>query len=149
MELPRSVQEIADVIGRDEALYLIGQLPTYTVRDKRGHVKETRVILYVPKRLELTSDLVRILGWNDATKMVRHFGGELLYPGNCNEIYKRFIIQTIKRMCAEGTDHKTIAATLEISERTVKRHCADNPHKEITPENDNHLLVKSTNKARA
>ena len=138
MDLPRSVQEIADVIGRERALYLIGKLPVYTVRDKRGHVKDTRVILYVPKTLAVDSDLVKILGWNDASKMVRYFGGELLYPGNCKEIYRRFIIQTIKRMCGEGIDHKIIAHTLEVSERTVKRHCTDNPHKDPKPANDNH-----------
>lgn len=138
MDLPRSVQEIADVIGRENALYLIGQLPVYKVRDKRGHIKETRVILYVPKTLHVTSDLVRILGWNDASKMVRTFGGELLYPGNCNELYRSFIVQTIRRLADEGMSHKMIAFNLDISERTVKRHCTDNPPKDISAANDNH-----------
>ena len=48
-DLPESVQEIADVIGRDGALRLVCQMPVcYRAQNKRSH----KVILYVPKRLK-------------------------------------------------------------------------------------------------
>ena len=139
MDLPRSVQDIADVIGRERALYLIGQLPSFTVRDERRPAAvRTKIILYVPKTLKPTCDLVRIIGWNDASKLVSHFGGELLYPGTCAELHRRFMIETVIRLAGEGMSHKAIALNLDISERTVKRYCADMPPKDIRAANDNH-----------
>lgn len=139
MDLPRSVQEIADVIGRERALYLIGQLRVYKVKDNRwNNVTRNKLILYVPKTLDVTHELVRIIGWNDASKLVKHFGGELLYPGTCSELHKRFISQTIKRLVAEGMSYKAIAYNLDISERTVYRHATDNTPKDISATNDNH-----------
>ena len=133
MELPRTVQEIADVIGRERALFLIGQLPKLWVPSQQYH----KVILYVPKRLKPNENLVQILGWNDASKMVKHFGGEMLHPANCEYIYRRFIHRSIMRMHCEGMSAKDIAELLDVSERTVKRHCADKPHKDKQAANDN------------
>lgn len=139
MDLPRSVQEIADVIGRERALYLIGQLPTYTVKDNRWPSStRTKIILYVPKSLETSHDLVRILGWNDASKLVKHFGGELLSPGTCAELHRKFIVKTIRKMAVQGMSLKAIAYNLDISERTVYRHAIDNTPKDISAANDNH-----------
>jgi hypothetical protein len=81
-DLPKSVQEIADVIGREKALHLIRSLPTY-VAGKPGK-KCTRVMLYVPQRLRMDHPLVLILGFEDAAKMVDVFGGECLQPANCS-----------------------------------------------------------------
>ncbi|HDR9259609.1 TPA: hypothetical protein QDB21_005631 [Burkholderia vietnamiensis] len=81
-DLPKSVQEIADVIGREKALHLIRSLPTY-VAGKPGK-RCTRVMLYVPQRLRMDHPLVQILGFEDAAKMVDNFGGECLQPANCS-----------------------------------------------------------------
>lgn len=80
MGLPKSVQEIADVIGEAQALLLIQNLPTYV-----GSNKHTRPMLYVPKNLPADHRLVQILGWHDALRLVYHFGGEILYPANCRK----------------------------------------------------------------
>lgn len=140
MELPRTVQEIADVIGRERALFLIGQLPKLWVQSQQYH----KVILYVPKRLKPSDPLVKILGWNEASKMVQHFGGEMLHPANCEYIYRHFIHRSIKRMHSDGMDAKAIAELLDVSERTVKRHCTDKPHKDTSPANDNTAQRLST-----
>lgn len=133
MELPRTVQEIADVIGRERALYLIGQLPKLWVPSQKYH----KVILYVPKRINPRDPLVKILGWVDANKMVSHFGGEMLHPANCEYIYRRYVHRSIRRMSEQGVSTKEIAALLDVSERTVMRHEADKPHKDISAANDN------------
>ena len=71
-DLPESVQEIADVIGTEAALRLVCQLPE-CYRD--AGKKSRKVILYVPKRLPLDHQLVEILGFPTAQKLVAAFGG--------------------------------------------------------------------------
>lgn len=137
MELTQTVQDIADVIGRERALYLIGKLPTTRV-ESRGYNK---VLLYVPKNLPVDHLLVTILGWNDAAKLVRHFGGELIQVSNCEYIYRAFLHRSIKQMTADGMTVKAVAELLGLSERTVSRHSADKPKKEITAGNDNNPQI--------
>jgi hypothetical protein len=81
-QLPASVQEIADVIGREQALRLIASLPSY--RDNRPGKAHKRLMLYVPQRITMDHLLVQVLGFEDAAKMVNHFGGECLHPANCS-----------------------------------------------------------------
>ncbi|ENG6107231.1 hypothetical protein [Serratia marcescens] len=112
------VQEIADVIGRERALYLIGQLPRIHIASRQY----SKVILYVPKRLTPEHALIKILGRDDADKLVNAFGGENLHPGNCEYLYRDFLHRTIKRMRGEGVRTRDIAALLGMSERNVTRH---------------------------
>lgn len=132
MQLPSSVQEIADVIGHERALYLVGKLPRYEggVEGK----KSSRVILYVPTlaRLNDDHDLVRILGRDDAMKLCRAFPGANLNPANCREIYQRFRDKSIARMVADmvgsglpnGYAVAHVANLFGVSGRTVRNACA-------------------------
>lgn len=138
MKLPESVQEIAEVIGRERALYLIGRLPkTYppSTRTKNGATE--RVILYVPKSLRPDHALVNILGWHDAMKLVRVFGGEILQPANCREVYRRFRDQSIRSFLMAGASATHIAGLMGVSDRHVKNIAREISQEEITPANDN------------
>lgn len=97
VRIPRSVQDIADVIGLSKTLHLIDNLPTYIsgIEGKKGK----KAILYVPNKLPVTHKLVEILGYNDALRMVKAFGGEILYPANC-----KYLRKDIADMIKEGTD---------------------------------------------
>lgn len=120
MKLPASAQEIADVIGRDRALYLIGKLPkTYPPSTRSSNGATERVIMYVPKTLKPDHSLVNILGWDDATKLVRFFGGEILCPANCKEIYRRFRDRSIAEMLNDGQLPEFIAELMSVSKKTV------------------------------
>ncbi len=130
MELPGCAQEIADVIGREKALYLIGQLPRSTSRS-------WRVVLYIPKRLPVDHDLVKLLGWEDADKLRRHFGGEILQPSNCQVVYRKARNANARRMAAEGMPINQIADILDVTPRQVRNVLAESPPEEITPDNDN------------
>ncbi|HEY9460813.1 MAG TPA: hypothetical protein VIR04_08435 [Paralcaligenes sp.] len=135
MQLHRTVREIADVIGRDRALFLVGQLPRcYSgIQGK----KSWRAILYVPKSLKPNHPLVRILGWQDAEKLVRAFGGEILQPANCADIYRRFRDSSICRMAGAGMKAACIASVMEVSERHVKNVLRERPQEETaTPRPD-------------
>lgn len=137
-KLPRSVQEIADVIGRERALYLVGMLPRCFMQDRRKREtnvggRAERVILYVPKNLKPDHVLVRILGWHDAELLVRHFGGELLMPANCRPVYRNFRDAGIRKLAAEGTPVAMIADWFRVSERHVKNVLAENPQEDCGP----------------
>lgn len=122
--LPASVQEIADVIGRERALFLIGRLPRFTRHDVRGG---EQVILYVPRNLKPDHYLVRIMGWHDAQALVDAFGGELLKPGNCACVYRGFRDHHIRRLVAEGVPAAMVAEWFGLTERHVKNLAAENP----------------------
>lgn len=146
MRLPESVQEIAEVIGRDSALYLVGQLPRcYSGVDGK---KGVRVILYVPKRIKPDDLLVRILGWRDAMRLVGAFGGEILQPASCADVYRGFRDRTIERLAADGMKPAAIAALLEVSDRHVRNLLREIPQQEIPAANDN-IAPLPTSQGRA
>ena len=135
MRLPASVQEIADVIGRETALYLIGQLPTcYAGTDGK---RSTRVILYVPKSLKPNHRLVEILGWERANKLVEGFGGEILQPANCQEVYRRFRDTEAKRLVADGLTAAQLAEVMAVSERHIRNIAKEIPQEALANANDN------------
>lgn len=124
--LPGVVQDIADVIGRERALYLIGQLPRVVVRDVRYPAAEReQVVLYVPRVLRPDHRLVAILGWDDAERLARVFGGELLKPGNCAQLYRAHRDQAIMRLLAEGVPQPMLCEWFEVSPRHVRYMAAN------------------------
>jgi hypothetical protein len=133
VRLPRSVQEIANVIGHERALYLIGQLPRCVRRDTRyPNATQSEVVLYVPSiaRLTMHHPLVAIIGWNDATKLAKHFGGEILRPANCREIYRNYRDRMIDNFLREGMNVAQVAALVGVSDRHVRGIQAEIPREE-------------------
>ncbi|MBD9528931.1 hypothetical protein [Paracoccus sp. PAR01] len=116
--LPPSAQEIADVIGRERTLYLIGQLP-------RSGSRKWRVNLYVPKRVNPDHPLVQMIGWDDANRLVDEFGGMILQPSNCNFLHREFRNREVRRLRDEGWSISAIADAVEISARQVFYLLAD------------------------
>lgn len=134
MRLPATVQELADVIGTQRALFLIGQLPKCVSK------KSTHVILYVPTQARLTPDhrLVQILGWRDAVKLCQAFGGEILQPANCAQLYRAFRDRSIYRLVTQdGMKLSEVAELFEMTERHVRNVLREISHKEKLPANDN------------
>jgi hypothetical protein len=128
MRLPDSVQEIADVIGRDQALMLIGALPRCYVGQpgKKSH----QVVMYVPtvKNLRPDHPLVRILGSADAEKLCKAFGGEIMKPANCACIQREFLHKAIVDMMRGGKMKAAqVAAIVGVHERTVRNLVRENP----------------------
>lgn len=122
MKLPKSVQQIADVIGVSQTMKLIGMLPVCKVRDKRySKAISNRIVLIVPANLKPDDKLVRMIGWEDAYKLSRHFGGEFLYPATCAEIYRDFLKDTATRMHSDGMKPAEVADAMQIPYRTISR----------------------------
>lgn len=122
-KLPRSVQEIADVIGRDLALFLIGKLPrAYSPCHPSG-----QVILYVPRTLRADHSLVSLIGWHPAMKLVRAFGGEILQPATCAGLYREFRDRSIRELLRQGHGASTIMewfGVCDVHVRKLKRENA-------------------------
>lgn len=122
-KLPPVVQDIADVLGRERALFLIGQLPRCVITDRsKGDVgtKAERVILYVPKNLKPDHVLVRILGWQDAQRLVAMFGGELLNPPTMRDtIYRPWRDEAIRNLVDQGVGQDMVAEWFGLTRKRV------------------------------
>lgn len=156
MDLPGSVQQIADVIGSDKALLLVGKLPRCYRADPRYPSKpatakrkasagamNSQAVMYVPKVCNLTTDhnLVQILGWIDAEKLCKAFGGEIMYPAKCANIARKFLNDSILAMARTGLKSTTVAAMFDVSERHVRNLVRENPLEDFpAAANDNALV---------
>lgn len=93
--------------------------------------------MYVPKTLKPDHILVRLLGWSDAQRLVDVFGGEILQPANCADIYRQFRDRSIIRMAGDGMKPAAIAELMGVSDRHVRNLLREMPQEEIRPANDN------------
>lgn len=118
-------QEIADVIGRDQALRLIRKLPPSGSR-------AWRVCLYVPKRMPVDHLLVRILGFVDAERMRRHFGGEILQPSNCLYLSRAARNASIRLLSGGGMSVPELAELHGLSEYRVLEILRGKPPEDVS-----------------
>lgn len=140
-DLPESVREIAEVIGRYDALRLIKQLPT-SYSGKEGH-KSHKPIMYVPKTMSLANKWARFyltaIGWDKAMRLIRAFGGEILYPANCRHLESRLRDRDIKSCLAAGEDADLVATIFNVPRRHVmKLQRETQPPEEINAEGIDH-----------
>lgn len=119
-KLPDSVQMIADVIGEDAALELVRRWPRQP--DKRYSCD--RIIVSIPKRPTTSSRLVAILGWDNAAKLSREFGGEVLTLATCANLRRNDRDQAIARALANNATPAAISLRFGLNERHVRRIAA-------------------------
>lgn len=120
MHLPASVQEIADVIGTDQALFLVENLPCYYERTGE-RAESKRPLLYVPKKMAEGHKLERLLGRDTALKLVDGFGGEMLKPASCRRWAKTVRHrEDARRLLAEGLTTTEVARAMSITARHVR-----------------------------
>jgi hypothetical protein len=121
--LPGVVEDIAQVIGRDRALFLIGQLPR-CIGGGRAYPgrRPSQVVLYVPRpsRLRDSHPLVRILGPQDAMTLCEAFGGELLKPATCEGVYRSFRDRSLVELAARGVPVSELAEIFGLTQRRVR-----------------------------
>jgi hypothetical protein len=119
-DLPGVAQEIADVIGREDALFLIGQLPPCGRRSWRRAV-------YVPKVPPPDHFLVRVLGAEQAQRLADEFGGEVLQPPNLGCVERRWRNRHIWTLRQRGLVAREISETILVPLATVKKILAAPP----------------------
>ncbi len=134
--LPNSVRVIAEVIGLESTMNLLNQLPvTVSPGQRKRHV----LMLYVPKRLSPEHELVRMIGYRDATKLVRAFGGEILYPANCRNVFRRIRDESVIRAVNLGARVEIVAELYGMTVRNVRSILdAEKAPEENTPDDRQH-----------
>lgn len=137
MRLPGILAEVAEIIGVEQALYLAGQTPKNSPPSRRG--KQATLCVPTIARLGLDHFLVRVLGFADAERLCRHFGGEILTLPSCASIYRPFRDQAIVRMVKdEGIPCKMVAKWFGVTDRLVRAIVQENVHEEVMQaDNDN------------
>jgi hypothetical protein len=115
--LPDSVQQVAEVIGEAAALELVRRWP----RTKTNGDVPFRIVLYVPTRLAPDHRLVAILGWGNAEKLARVFGGEIIFLATCANVSRSDRDEEIAKALSAHASPAAIAARFGISERHVRR----------------------------
>jgi len=116
--LSGDLKSIAEVIGRDQALYLVSQCRRYKTENRVGR---GQLLLYVPKLKKLTAEhnLVRALGYDDAHKLSTVFGGELLVLSHCNQMILSTRNEGIKNMMRNGFSITELVEFFNVTERIV------------------------------
>jgi len=113
--------EIAEVIGREQAIALI-----VAMRGSTG--RSWRVCIYVPKRLHIDHDLVRILGWKDARRLCHAFGGEILQTSNLRYLERSWRAWSIHHLArGVGMSPAEIAEQIGLSVSRVREILRGNP----------------------
>ncbi|BBF76071.1 hypothetical protein [Acinetobacter ursingii] len=118
-DLKGDLRSIAEVIGRQKALYLVSQCPRYKVEKRTG---VGQLLLYVPQvsRLKVDHKLVGMVGYQDALQLCKVFGGELLVLSQCKHILLKNRNQGIKSMLEQGFTINDVAKFFGLHPRTVK-----------------------------
>ena len=114
-DLPETVREIAAVIGRERALYLVGQVLKW---ERGGHYGKS-AYLYVPRKLKPSHRLEKILGRVDAAALVDEFGGLILHISSCKGVVTRSRDREIRRMAAAGASNDDVVTIHGITKRHV------------------------------
>ena len=132
MKLPGAVKEIAEVIGRENALRLIGRLPRRRFADPRSpNSSQIQASLYVPKILPADHWLVRVLGWHAAKRLSDIYGGELIKPPVCEEIYREWRNREIARLQKTGMPVREISEIVKLTDRMILTILKDTKEEEI------------------
>jgi len=106
--------EVQEIIGRDQTVRLV-----YFMRGKTG--RSWRVCFYVPKHLPVDHELVRILGWHDARRLSRWFGGEILQTSNLRFLERDWRAAAIWKLSAHDKyPAALIAECLAVDVTTVR-----------------------------
>lgn len=118
-DLTGDILSIAEIIGKQQALFLVSQYPRYKSKKRNG---EGQLLLYVPKESRLGFDhkLIDILGYTDTVKLCKEFGGELLVLSQCKHILIKSRNAGIKSMFEQGYRIDEIAQYFNLSTRTVQ-----------------------------
>ena len=116
MRLPKSVQEIASVLGPRKAVRLVRNLPQVGKRERRR-------CLHIPTPVKLRKDhkLVEILGWDDALSLAKELGGIQIQPAQCRYLERAVLSRQIIDLYDLGYSLEEIVERLEYSYRWVEK----------------------------
>lgn len=115
-DLPGTLREVAEVIGRERAMYLAGQVLHWDRQGQRGKAGW----VYIPKKLEPHHRLNELVTLDEALKLVEVFGGENLTISMPAGPVRRFRNMQIQHLASEGLRPEVIAYAVGITPRQVR-----------------------------
>lgn len=104
-DLPTEVGLIAEIIGRERALFLAG--------------KTERIWLTIPVRPSPNHKLVQILGMDDALKLSKAYPGWVIKMPGCWCVERDFRHKAMNFLYGQGFTLEAIAEIFSVSRRTV------------------------------
>lgn len=110
-DLPPSVAEIANIIGREKALVLAGAC---------------KGALYVPKRLKDGHKLIGLIGEKSARELCKEWGGILLYIATCAKLRADWRNNAIRKWSAQGVCQEALAELAGLTVRHVANILSEN-----------------------
>lgn len=104
-DLPGSLAEIAEIIGREGALRLV---------DTCGGTR-----IFIPRKLRVQHKLVTLLGFEQAQRLSLHYGGETLTVVRAAELLRRRRNREIVRRYDAGEGVRQLARENALTERQI------------------------------
>lgn len=117
-DLPKSVADIAGIIGRQKALRLVGALEPRRYTRPNGR-KFVRRVLYVPRRPDGDHILVRVLGRAGASRLVRSLSGYFIHLPPCTSLVRAHRDLAICRLSRAGVPDAELVVLFELSTRQI------------------------------
>ena len=120
-DLPKSISDIASIVGRRKALLIAGYYSSTRCqnnRDTRGDNTGGDCV-YIPSKMTKDHKLSQLIGFNSAKELSKHTGGILLNISGCRRIYLDFRNSTIAEMKRQGLKICEIAELMDLTNRHV------------------------------
>ena len=110
--LPDSVQEIAEVVGREKAVRLVeGTRPSGKRRWRRS--------LYVPAEMPEGHRIATLIGFEDAARLSFSHGNCILELPACHALRKAYLADYVMRLHDQGAEEAEIAREIGVEKKTV------------------------------
>ena len=145
--LPGSAEELAQAIGRGNAIALLG----HVYFSRPVSVRKWRVAFYVPKRIRADHWICEVIGPFASMALAQAFGGSNLQVASCSHLRRAFYKSTAISMHEVGVPKREIAEILGYTERWVSKliaqHVADGG--QIVPRLERMILLVEPSAAGA
>lgn len=116
--LPGSVDEIAQYIGRGNAVRISEAAP-------QSGSRECRRVLYVPKKMPTDHTIVHVIGLGAAQILSHSHGNCILELPSCYALRRAYAFTVARELQALGKSNAQIAADMNLVGKTVDRILAE------------------------
>ena len=112
--LPTTVQEIADVVGRENAVRIVeGTRPSGSRKWRRQ--------LYVPAEMKETHRISKMIGWDAAAMLAASHGHCIIDIPSCFALRKGYMASHALGMWNNGASIGEISAEMSVTEKTAQQ----------------------------
>lgn len=118
-DLPGPVREIADVIGRESAMALVGRVVKWDRADVTDKRRARCGSVYIPRTLESGCRLLELVDREQAEKLVAALGGAVMKVSVPAKPIREYYRQMARYFRYSGMMPREIAEAMQVSPRQV------------------------------